>query len=347
MRRHQRSAFTIIELLVAIAVIGILVALLLPAVQQVRAAARRTQCSNNLRNIDFAMLNVADSMGRFPACGNFGRTGNHHSWVIDVLPWLEQTAISDHWEKDRPIDDPVNAPLSENHIPILTCPDDISVGGGGDLSYVVNGGIGFTAFVGVHDCPIDPDGNRLDLNGNGLTCSPDPTADGDPSDRKLFFRMGLFFNETWKWDVTVRHHRFATVTDGLSQTIVLSENVRTGFDPSAPGPAKSWASNAPYMTSFYIGDPCPHGNCLVGAVDYRRCNAGRYAINSGLAEPEGSSPIPNSFHAGGVHMAFGDGHVRFVSERLDGRVYAALASPQGRMLQGSPLEQTLVSGDSY
>lgn len=349
--RHWRSGFTIVELIVVIAIISILMSLLLPAVQQARSAARRTQCQNNMRNVDLALLQVADVMGRFPACGNFGRdvtTGqglNFHSWVVDALPWIDRNDLANKWNKDLPISDSSNVALAATFIAALTCPSDITLTGQGDLSFAVNGGVGFTAQIGgVDDCPVDPNGSKLDMNGNAVTCPAIPKADGSPSDKDYFFETGLFFNETWKWNVTVRHHRIDDVLDGMSQTIVLTENVRTGVDPTRPG--TNWASNNPYLTSFYVGNPCLNAKCAAGNVDYSLSNSGRSAINSGLSAPEGSSPRPNSYHPGGAHFGFGDGHVKFVSQNINGKVYAALCSPQGTRLTGTPLAQGAV-GDDY
>lgn len=349
------SGFTIIELLVSIGIISILIALLLPAVQQARSAARRLNCKNNLRNIGLAMTQTAESAKRFPASGNFGqnpKTGNghnNHSWVIDILPWIEQTNIANQWDKDKPVSDPRHKELAKLHIPILTCPDDISVTGQGDLSFVVNGGVGFTIRTseGVHDCPVDTSHRRLDLNNNGTTCQADETTDGSPSDKDRFKQMGFFFLETWKWNnyFMERHHRFATVLDGMSQTIMLTENVRTGYDPERE--TSNWATPNPYLVAFYYGNPCRNGDCSRGNVDYGLANSGRSAINSGISSPEGSSPVPNSFHTGGVNMCFGDGRVQFVSQSINGGVYAALMSPQGIFLQDTPLAQEIVSDSSY
>lgn len=353
-----RHGMTLIELVVVMAIISILVALSLPAISQVRATAKRVECTNNLRNIGLAMLQETESRNRFPAAGNFGRdpetgsTRNHHSWVVDVLPWLDQGNIAAKWDKDKPVDDAVNEPLTRIHIPVLTCPVDISCStkrDQGDLSYVVNGGVGFTVEFepGMHDCFVDPRFTRLDLNGNGALCPPrdrDRELDGQPSDREIAFWMGLFFNETWKWDVTRRHHRPATVRDGMSQTIMLSENVRTGYNPANPD--AHWAHPNPYFTSFYVGNPCVTGNCLDG-VDYSLTNSRRARINSGLWSAEGTSPVPNSFHAGGVNMAFCDGRVVFVSETIDGAVYASLASPAGLRLAETMLAQPVVSDADY
>lgn len=343
--RQLRRGFTIIELLVTMGIIAILVSLLLPAVQQARTAALRTQCISHLRNVSLAVVNSTEQFDRFPASGSFGEKGNHHNWVLDTLPWLDQKSIADRWNTDKRLTDPGNAALASIHIAVLTCPSDISVVGMGDLSFVVNGGVGFTSFFNsVHDCPIDPGSNMLDLNGNGVACPPNDATDGTPSDKDYFFRLGLFFCETWKWNVSPpRHHRWATVLDGLSQTVLLSENIRTGYDPERPG--TNWASPNPYLTSFFIGNPCANANCKSGNVDYKRANAGNSAINSGLASPEGTSPVPNSLHGGGVNMAYCDGHVSFMSQTIDGGVYAALVSPEGLRLNGTPLAQSAVSVD--
>jgi type II secretory pathway pseudopilin PulG len=342
-------------MLVVLAILSLLVSLSLPAVTRARATSRRATCLNHLHNIALALVQTTDRQGRYPAAGNFGRdpitrrTREHHSWVVDVLPGLEQGIAAAHWDKDRPIDDPVNQPLTQLSFPVLICPVDISrsdEGDRGDLSYVVNGGVGFTMEFqrGMHDCFVDPSHQRLDLNGNGVLCPPrdqEAALDGEPTDRRLAFQMGLFFNETWKWDVTERHHRTGTVVDGLTQTLLLAENVRTGYNPADP--AASWAHPNPLTTSFYIGNPCRSFDCALG-VDYARCNAGRAQINSGLWSPEGKSPVPNSFHDGGVNVAYGDARVVFTAESLDGAVYAALASPAGLLLDGTPLAQTIVTG---
>ena len=354
--RRPRRAFSIVELLVVLTIIALLTALALPAITNVRRASRKVACVNNVRNLGIAIMQSTDTNGRFPAAGYFGRdpatgqTRNHHNWVVEILPGIEQQSVSRRWDKDKWVGDPANEPLTHLSLPVLICPVDISRSeeqDQGDLSYVVNGGVAFTVEYrrGMHDCFVDPNFRRLDLNGNGVLCPPrdrDLIDDGQPSDRKMAFALGLFFNETWKWDVTERHHRPGTVVDGLSQTILLTENVRTGYNPSDP--LATWAVSNPLLTSFYIGSPCPGGNCANG-VDYRLSNAGSFAINSGLWSPEGKSPVPNSFHAGGVNMVFGDGRTKFVSEAIDGAVYAALVSPAGLLLDETPLRQVIPPGD--
>lgn len=347
---HPRAGFTLIELIVVTGVIAVLIALMLPAVQQARAAARRTQCRNNLKNVSLGILQEMELKGRFPASGNFGlnpatnNAQNNFSWVVSIFPHIDQASLANQWDKDKAMDDPVNDPLTRTHIPVLTCPDDISVGHQGDLSYVVNAGIGFTVkhSNGVGDCPYDPSGGPLDLNGDGQVCQMPGTPGVKPTDRELFMHFGVFFLETWKWEYTHRSHNPGSVMDGMSQTYLVSENVRAGYDPTNPADGH-WATPNPYRHSFYIGNPCANHDCTNGNVDYRLSNAGSSAINSGLQSAEGTSPVPNSFHPGGVHMAFCDGHVVFLSQQIDGGVYAAQASPQGMRLVGTRFEQPLVS----
>lgn len=351
--RGNREGFSLIELLVVMAMLAVLVAILIPAVTSARAGARRVQCAGNLRNISLALCEFEGAHGRLPAAGNFfdddGQIIAHHNWAVSILPWVDQAPLYDRWDLDRPLIDPVNYSLTHVHIPLYVCPMDISRSSDrsrGDLSYVVNGGVGYTVrWMGAPDCPIDPEGTVLDLNGNGITCGANPDDDGDPSDRELFKFMGLFFLENWQRGETVRHYALADVRDGLSHTCMVSENVRVGYDPR--NPQASYASSQPSRCAFFIGNPCPGGSCSAGNVDYSFSNQGAYRINSGLSSREGGSPVPNSFHAGGVHMAFADGHCRFLSESVEGGVYAALVSPQGSFLDGTTLEQPILSGDSF
>jgi len=350
-----RSGFTVVELLVVMTLIGVLLALALPGLGRARLAAKRIECRNNLRNIALGLHGFEAVRNRLPASGNYFDGGDHgathHTWAVSILPFVDQQALADQWNLDKPITDPVNEPLTRTRIPVFLCPVDLSRSppkkGGGDLSYAVNGGVGFTykTGAGVGDCPMSPFGGNLDLNGNGKTCTADPKEDGTPSDRMYFKWMGLFFLENWKSKGTDRHHALADVKDGTSQTFMVSENARTGYDPERAD--STFANSNPYLCAFYVGVPCRNASCSPGNVDYSLSNQGRFRINSGITDPEGTSPLPNSFHEGGVNMAFADGHVAFLSDQIDGAVYAALASPQGLFLSKTPLEEVIVSDGAY
>lgn len=349
--RFPRSGISFVEILVLMAIIAILVGIALPAIGRARQAARKTQCLNNLRNITFGVTQFDHFNGRLPASGNYLhdaqlRSKKHVSWAVTILPYLDQKNLFDLLDLDKPLDDPANVELKTAYVEAYVCPMDISRSKKHirDLSYVVNAGVGFTIRTrdNVRDCPADTDWQLLDLNGDGSACTGDDEL--DDLDRKLFRSMGLFFLETWNTKITKRHHSIGDIKDGTSQTFMVTENVRAGFDPGDD--TTGFFDGTPYRSSFFIGNPCAGSSCTSGRVDYRRCNAGKFRINSGLAEAEGSAPVPNSFHEGGVNMAYADGHVEFLSEQIDGAVYAALTSPVGLLLDETPLRQVILgSGD--
>lgn len=131
--KRSRTAFTLVELLVVIAIIGILVALLLPAVQQAREAARRIQCANNLKQIGLAALNFESANRQFPAGSTSVGTnisGPYYStWTVDLLPYIEEQAVHDLWDPLRPFSDRrsvENTQLRETFVTGYTCPSDIN-----------------------------------------------------------------------------------------------------------------------------------------------------------------------------------------------------------------------------
>ena len=116
-----RSGFTLVELLVVITIIGMLMSLLLPAVMSARAAGRRAQCMNNLHQVSLAMLSEVAAKRRFPASGNFSVPGteHYHSWVVNLLAWLERADIAAEWNWNLPHNHPANAKLTTIGIPVL------------------------------------------------------------------------------------------------------------------------------------------------------------------------------------------------------------------------------------
>lgn len=119
---HARPAFTLIELLVVISIIGIMIAMLLPAVQQVRDAARRTVCANHLKQHGLALLSYEGAMGRFPA-GAERRTG--HAWASRVLPYLDQSTIYEQIDFGKNWDAPENREPTEIDLLVFACPNSI------------------------------------------------------------------------------------------------------------------------------------------------------------------------------------------------------------------------------
>ena len=353
-----RGGFTLIELLVSISIIVVLMSLILPAVNSAREAARRTECMNNVKNLSLAVLNATEARKRFPAAAYWdgpdkNNPGPHHNWVVEILGWIDRRDLADRWDHQQLLSYPANIELAEHHIKVLACPSDYTADGRGDLSYALNGGIGESTVLNtVQDCIVDPFNHVLDLNGNGQTCVVNDADDGSPSDRDLFFRLGLFFNENWGFENTPgykgtrRFHTPATVTDGMSNTLLISENVRTGYDPFSP--ITNWSTCDTRRTKFYFSHHiCQNNLCSAGSVNFRLANQGDQAINSGKDAPEGESPWPNSFHPGGVTVGFADGRVQFLNETIDGKVYYNLMTPQGTRLAGSPLDGGILSDNSY
>lgn len=161
MQSSCRRGFTLVELLVVIAIIGILIALLLPAVQAAREAARRSQCTNNMKQISLALHNYHDSFQSFPPRGIFGDGGSgppqtpyHHTWLTAILPFMEQQTLYDSTDMGLPAMGPGGGgppqPIVSTLVPTLLCPSDATAPG--DVSAtgrgVVPDGIAWTNYAG-------------------------------------------------------------------------------------------------------------------------------------------------------------------------------------------------------
>jgi len=281
----QKSGFTLVELLVVIAIIGVLIALLLPAVQQAREAARRMQCINQMKQLTLATHNYHDTMGTLPSgwvapddLTNFSK-GNYWGWGALILPFIEQGALYDQidftWQWDGS-----SAPTNPNNGIAKTFPCE--------------------AFL----CPSDPLGpfnpnifsnatsNYIGSFGNKQTTTSAHSYTDD--------NRGVFWENS--------KMRFRDITDGTTNTIMFGE--RHG----QPGkliqmPAGLWMG--PSGTRFYAviaRGPTPGANQALFAI-----NAGR--SNFALGE---------SLHPGGSNFAFCDGSARFIGESLNLDVYSYL-----------------------
>jgi prepilin-type N-terminal cleavage/methylation domain-containing protein len=187
MTYKRRTGFTLVELLVVIAIIGILVALLLPAVQAAREAARRLQCSNNLSQLALAVQNYEGAFRVYPPgtideqgpIANVAR-GYHHNWVSQILPYIEQQLTYRHIDFDAGVYDDENAQPRKVDISVLSCPSD----------YAEETNIGRANYAGCHhdvEAPIDVDNH------------------------------GAFFLNSAV--------RYAEITDGTTNTLFLGEKI--------------------------------------------------------------------------------------------------------------------------
>lgn len=290
--------FTLVELLVVIAIIGILIALLLPAVQAAREAARRAQCSNNLKQFGLAMHNYHLLHRQIPiTCGArrsvYPATTNRN-WIVGLLPFVEQQPLWD--QMDMRVDglrEP-NLSLIQQNLPLALCPSDGPAATPRkryDDAWELDVKLGLTCYainVGDH------------INGTGSTGAPYPPY--PPYGRGAYQGhqvRGVASRYGWACN-------FDEVTDGLSNTFFVGEIVpEWSF-------WHSWGVQSFSTTAW----PINHRN-----AEYK---AGLLPID--VPESNNDSIAFRSLHPGGAHFLFGDGAVRFLNESMDHRIYQAMSS---------------------
>jgi prepilin-type N-terminal cleavage/methylation domain-containing protein/prepilin-type processing-associated H-X9-DG protein len=305
-RIRSRAGFTLIELLVAIAIIALLVALLLPAVQQAREAARRVQCSNNLKQIGLALHNYESQWGMFPTSTRPipAPPGPKQAAALSrILPFLDQGPLFDQYNFSVNWSDAPNPTVIQTQLPAFACPstpDSNRL----DTSPVTVGGVPFTGPRACSDyAPLEGVGALL--TGTGLV---DKQSEGSPSALQVNFTLC----------------RLANIRDGSSSTLVIAEDAgrpvwyihgRVAPSPLVP-PGAGWADDE---QDFLL-----HG-----------------AQDDALATPPGPCAINchndgeiYSFHTGVANTLLADGHVRFLSASTDIRVVARLITPRGQEVVG-------------
>jgi prepilin-type N-terminal cleavage/methylation domain-containing protein/prepilin-type processing-associated H-X9-DG protein len=219
MRLPRRSAFTLVELLVVIAIIGLLIALLLPAVQAAREAARRTQCTNKLKQLGLAVHNYAQANKVVPC--SFDWNGPCGGWIIRTLPFLEEDPLYQRFVTVKcNIRDPNALPLIQTVVPALLCPSDIDDFRTTTNQYQWTGTL--VANGNYKGCIGDPQ-----MGGGGVSGSQDRHFTSP--NNGFFWRYSFMDPVSWK-----------QVPDGLNNTFLLGEDV----------PEYNWHS----MWSYCNGD---------------------------------------------------------------------------------------------
>ena len=310
----RRPGFTLIELLVVIAVIGILTALLIPAVQAAREAARRAQCTNNLKQLGIAMHGYHSTYGSLPP----GKLRNLYSHLTHLMAYTDNQLIfnSINFDVNAVVGlGNVNSTVYHTHLSLLHCPSDPLF----DRELVGSGGW-MLGRPGMNNYPGCVD--------NGLTV-------GGPANG--MFGTGII--------------RFSGVSDGLSSTVAMSEflvgrldkaeRLRTIFVPDdlTSGPPLGLEQFAARCVSLDRMEPnfgTIKGHIwLVGQKDSTLYNHS-LPINSPSclnvfgSTATGGSSTATSLHPGGANCLFGDGHVQFVRETVDADLWRALATRNGR-----------------
>jgi prepilin-type N-terminal cleavage/methylation domain-containing protein/prepilin-type processing-associated H-X9-DG protein len=309
----KRPAFTLVELLVVIAIIGILVALLLPAVQAAREAARRSQCSNNLKQMGLAAHNFHDTHQKLPSSIRpAGLTPLPRiAGLTLLLPYLEQRNSYDRYDQTKNWFDPANLPVTSLNVPTYNCPS-----------------------TAVEKKRLDGVPENSPWTGVVATTDYSPTIGVDQrlvaSGLVDFADAGILPKNG--------EPRFADVTDGLSNTIMYAESAgrpyvfrkglkKFGNYPTDRLNAGGWARPA---SDFSLD-----GSSFDGATFPGPCS-----LNCTNGEPVGSSfPHPYygtegtaeafSFHPAGVNVAMGDGSVRFINDSIPIREFARLVTRSG------------------
>jgi prepilin-type processing-associated H-X9-DG protein/prepilin-type N-terminal cleavage/methylation domain-containing protein len=279
---RPRTAFTLIELLVVIAIIGTLIGLLVPAVQQVRAAAARAQCQNNFHQIGLACHGYHDAhknlppgyLATSPYQDGAGDTAPGWGWAAFLLPQLEQDNLYRRLDLAGPVQ---GSPDIQTLVPVFLCPADNPPAG----AFAVTDATGTTVALAAP-------------SSYAASCGPDASDVADPTGLGVFYRNS--------------HTRLTDITDGTSQTVMIGDRawadgqgIWAGAPSGAvmrPGPRNPWPSaTAPAPTLVLV-----HNNWINIKTD-----------------ADGGLDDFSSYHPGGANLLFADGSVRFVrSITIDG-----------------------------
>lgn len=294
----RQTAFTIVELLVVIAVIGVLLSLVLPAVQAAREASRRVSCQSNLRQIAVATSGFVVANRRFPPgqCGGnygFGPDSRSWSWLARLLPYLELEPVYD--EGGIPTQTLRDSRIADRRIGVFLCASDSDTQGPPriDAGNLAGFSVGHTNYKAVSGANWGADESQ-GLSDIG-TSWPNPGTNGSNDGHSR--GDGIMWRNDITWKLGPQN-----VTDGLSKTLMIGEDV----------PEKNRWCSWPYANNAY-------GTC---------------AIPPNFTCPDTNWwPDTHSFrsnHPNGLNFALADGSVHFIEDTISLDVYRALATRAGK-----------------
>jgi prepilin-type N-terminal cleavage/methylation domain-containing protein/prepilin-type processing-associated H-X9-DG protein len=294
----HRRGFTLIELLVVISIIGLLIALLLPAVQAAREAARRAQCVSNLKQLGLAVHNYESTHRTLPPgyVSNFDADGNDTGpgwgWAAMLLPPLEQNPLFNAVNFNLAIETPANLTARLSVINVYLCPSDTVRPSWTAYQRTLDG----TPTQAI--CQVGPS------NYVGVTGTTEPSADGN----------GVFFRNS---QVAIRD-----VTDGTSQTLAVGERSHRLGEATWVGSVTNTVLYPPPGDTDGVG--FPRAETAPGMT------LGHIGERHGPGDPASEVNQFYSLHAGrGVNFLFVDGHVAFLKSTMNYQTYLALATRAG------------------
>ena len=329
---RSRRAFTLLETLAVIGILGILILITLPAVLSVREWARRVQCQSNLRQLGIALNAYHTTHGRFPASIQYDRgdvPGQRHdwpedpnkyrpNWVIKILPYIEQQTLYDRFDFKQPIQHPANESPRGVDIPLMLCSTDlgpevkfsdvIRQGNWARGNYAANACLGRAYFFYPEDGELPP---------YTMPC-------GGP-------KMPLWENRLTRGVMGANTSlRSAQITDGMSKTVLLAE-VRIGlavmdrrgtWAMGVPGASSVWGMGVGAHPSPNYPDGDSIGGCelIVPAVGPLVLH--REGMECGpIGDPSSNKATPRSRHVGGVYTCMCDGSVHWISDSIDSAAF--------------------------